>query len=108
MTSSCIVSEEKFMEYTAKGEIETHGQIYNYLTCNTYDMIEEHAPNMVFVYYKQEVDRLQNLLLAKKYHCPELLGKPVLANSVSNTKQCRQKRSPCEIEQTREADCEAD
>lgn len=38
------------------------------LTCETYEIIKEHNPNVVFVHYKQ-TNKLQKLL--SKHHCPQ-------------------------------------
>lgn len=50
------------------------------LTCETYEIIKENDPNIVFVHYKQ-VSQLQKLL--SKHHCP-LVTKEVRENVGSN------------------------
>jgi len=44
---------------------ESHNQL---LTCETYEFIKEHSPNVVFGQYKQN-NKLQELL--SKHHCPQ-------------------------------------
>ena len=42
------------------------------LTCASYNAIDDHAPDLVFMNYKQ-ADKLQRLI--SKHHCPEMLAK---------------------------------
>lgn len=48
------------------------------LTCKAYEAIEQNAPNMIFMHYKQ-ADKLQKLLA--KHHCPELMEEPSRVNT---------------------------
>jgi len=56
-----------------------------FLTCETYDAIQNNAPNMVFLHYK-EVNRLQKLIA--KHHCPKQLeAEPVATNTKSQKRR---------------------
>jgi hypothetical protein len=78
----------KLVEKGAYNEIGMGGS--RSLSCNTFDAIEQNAPNMVLVHYKQ-ANKLQKLLA--KHHCPDLLldnkeWKPIEANvDVKKTKE---------------------
>ena len=79
----CITKEDTLIsvieEQTA--EIE-HGEP-QMLNCDTHDAIENNAPNMMFMHYKQ-LDKLQRLLA--KYNCPHMLEEGALHINVGNEK----------------------
>jgi len=54
------------------------------LTCDTYDAIVEHSPNMIFMNY-QQADQLQKLL-AKRF-CPQLLKGGTVKKNMESTKK---------------------
>ena len=71
----CIIDEDEVVKRIQDKEHEIGLGLSEILTCDTYEEIEENAPNMLFVHYKQ-VDQLEKLLA--KHHCPELLEEPSL------------------------------
>ena len=54
------------------------------LTCKAYEAIEQNAPNMIVLHYKQ-ANKLQKLLA--KHHCPELLEEPPIEANVAKEKR---------------------
>jgi hypothetical protein len=68
--SYCMVDELALVEMIKKRQQEIGFGNPETLTCRVYDAIDENAPNMVFVHYRQ-ASKLQALLA--KHHCPELL-----------------------------------
>mmetsp|Transcript_16243 Transcript_16243/g.27438 ORF Transcript_16243/g.27438 Transcript_16243/m.27438 type:complete len:346 (-) Transcript_16243:49-1086(-) len=74
----CILDEESFVNEIAANSAEVGISTHRLLTCQSYKAIQENAPQLVFLHYKQ-VDKLQKLLA--KHHCPELLAElPIRAN----------------------------
>ena len=66
------------MNEIAANSAEVGFSTHRLLTCQSYKAIQENAPQLVFLHYKQ-VDKLQKLLA--KHHCPEMLGElPIRAN----------------------------
>jgi hypothetical protein len=63
----CIIPEQDLIKAIEKQEFEIGRGATQTLTCDTYSTIEENAPNLVFLDYKQ-VDRVLGLLA--KHHCP--------------------------------------
>ena len=81
--NECIVPEQTLIDEVKKGHNEIVGA-GKLLSCETYDSIEQNAPNMIFMHYTQ-VDKLQNLIA--KYFCPELLPElPLKLNEASTLK----------------------
>ena len=54
------------------------------MTCKAYEAIEQNAPNMIVLHYKQ-ANKLQKLLA--KHHCPELLEEPPIEANVAKEKR---------------------
>ena len=78
----CRVTQDKLVQLIEKeawNEI-SYGMT-NLLKCNTYSMIEENAPNLVFIDYKQ-LDKL--LKLVSKHHCP---GQALVRKNVASEKK---------------------
>jgi len=74
----CILDEGSFVNEIAANSAEVGFSTHRLLTCQSYKAIQENAPQLVFLHYKQ-VDKLQKLLA--KHHCPELLDElPIRAN----------------------------
>ena len=66
------------VDLIARRHREVGGGATKILTCQLYNTIQENAPHLVFLHYKQ-VDKLQAFLA--KHHCPELLDElPVEEN----------------------------
>lgn len=76
----CILDEAHIIQIiqTRKHEIGTG--THDLLTCDTFDALEENAPNMIFIHYKQ-VNKLQRLIA--KNHCPDLVDKPPVEFNVA-------------------------
>ena len=74
----CILDERSFVNDIAANSAEVGISTHRLLTCQSYKAIQENAPQLVFLHYKQ-VDKLQKLLA--KHHCPEMLDElPIRAN----------------------------
>lgn len=74
----CIIDEESFVNEIAANSEEVGISTHRLLTCQSYKAIQENAPQLVFLHYKQ-IDKLQKLLA--KHHCPEMLDElPIRAN----------------------------
>jgi len=74
----CNISEKNLIAVMESGEEnEISISTNRLLSCNTYQAIENYAPTMIFMDYKQ-ASQIQDIL-AEKY-CPQLLGKPVAVN----------------------------
>jgi hypothetical protein len=74
----CILDEGAVVNEIAARRAEVGFATHDILTCQSYKAIQENAPQLVFLHYKQ-VDKLQTLLA--KHHCPELLDElPVEEN----------------------------
>ena len=67
----CILDETIVLRLIESKGIEIRMGSTMTLTCDAYEAIEQNAPDMVFMHYKQ-VDKLQRLLT--KHHCPKLLN----------------------------------
>jgi hypothetical protein len=86
----CSFDEGLIPQLVEKGAFEIGMGASKTLSCNAFDAIEQNAPNMVLVHYKQ-ANKLQKLLA--KHHCPDLLldnkeWKPIEANvDVKKTKE---------------------
>jgi len=86
----CSFDEGLIPQLVEKGVFEIGMGASRTLSCNAFDAIEQNAPNMVLVHYKQ-ANKLQKLLA--KHHCPDLLldskeWKPIEANvDVKKTKE---------------------
>ncbi len=65
----CTLDEEPVVDLIESGFEEVGFGSSKILTCNAFEAIEQNAPNMVLVHYKQ-ANKLQKLLA--KHHCPEL------------------------------------
>ena len=77
--NNCYLSEDKLInKFLAKRYQEMEMGTNELLTCQTYSSIEEYAPNMVFVDYRN-ANSIQNLL-AEKY-CPHMLNRTMHAAS---------------------------
>jgi ABC-type tungstate transport system permease subunit len=68
--NQCMVDEFALIKMIKKRQQEIGFGNPETLTCRVYDAIDENAPNMAFVHYRQ-ASKLQELLA--KHHCPELL-----------------------------------
>jgi len=74
----CILDEGAVVNEIAARRAEVGFATHDILTCQSYKAIQENAPQLVFLHYKQ-VDKLQTLLA--KHHCPVLLDElPVEEN----------------------------
>ena len=80
----CILDEGSMVDWIAKGHREVGGGTTAILTCKLYDALQENAPQLVFLNYKQ-IDKLQTLLA--KHHCPELLDELPIKVNVANEKE---------------------
>lgn len=69
----CILNETSVIYQIGMKKNEIGFGSTEILTCNLYEAIEQNAPNMIFIHYKQ-VGKLQKLLA--KHHCPELIQTP--------------------------------
>ena len=65
---SCYITESNLVKLIKKKPQEIGGSGPRFLTCNTFDAIENYAPTLVFMDYKK-VSRLQERIAAK--YCPE-------------------------------------
>lgn len=83
-STTCVFEESALVNDVLKRK---HGEmamtIFRLLSCATYKAIEENAPNLLFVNYKQAA-RLQRAL--QKKHCPDLLEESLKALNVGATK----------------------
>lgn len=80
----CILDEGSVLDKIAHGHREVGGGAPGIFTCKLYKGLQERAPLLVFLHYKQ-VDKLQMLLA--KHHCQELLDRdelPIKANVSAN------------------------
>eukprot|EP00581_Thalassiosira_minuscula_P028918 CAMPEP_0183758152 /NCGR_PEP_ID=MMETSP0739-20130205/6224_1 /TAXON_ID=385413 /ORGANISM="Thalassiosira miniscula, Strain CCMP1093" /LENGTH=352 /DNA_ID=CAMNT_0025995705 /DNA_START=64 /DNA_END=1122 /DNA_ORIENTATION=- len=75
----CYVKEDKLVDLIKSRKNEINDGASKLLTCETFEAIEDYAPNMVFMDYKQ-ANNLQHLL-AEKY-CPQM-SETVEANVAS-------------------------
>jgi hypothetical protein len=83
-STHCILDEGPVVDLIARRHREVGGGAPNILTCRSYNAIQENAPHLVFLHYKQ-VNKLQTLLA--KHHCPELLDKlPIQVNAAEDKK----------------------
>ena len=80
----CILDEGSMVDWIAKGHREVGKGTTKILTCKLYDALQENAPQLVFLNYKQ-IDKLQTLLA--KHHCPELLDELPIKENVANEKK---------------------
>eukprot|EP00536_Pseudo-nitzschia_multiseries_P016448 jgi/Psemu1/313184/fgenesh1_kg.1118_\ len=80
---NCVIPETKLIALIKTREKEIGNGAAKILSCESYDAIDDNAPNnFVFVHYKQ-ANRLQRLL-AKKF-CPEYLDEsPYVRNAASD------------------------
>ena len=77
-STHCILNEGAVVNDIAARRSEVGVATHDMLTCQSYKAIQENAPQLVFLHYKQ-VDKLQTLLA--KHHCPVLLDElPVEEN----------------------------
>lgn len=79
----CTSDEGSVVDLIESGYEEIGIGASQILTCNAFEAIEQNAPNIVLVHYKQ-ANKLQKLLA--KHHCPELLNEewhPTEANVAS-------------------------
>jgi hypothetical protein len=65
---TCKLKEEAVIKFIADRELEIGHSETRILTCETYESIEDNAPNFVFMNYKQ-ANKMQTLLA--KHLCPE-------------------------------------
>jgi len=66
--TTCVVREKSLVYAIIKERVHEIGiGTSNILTCNSYDAIQENAPNLLVLHYKQ-VNELQKRIA--KYHCP--------------------------------------
>jgi hypothetical protein len=73
------------VDLIARRHREVGGGAPEILTCQSYNALQENAPQLVFLHYKQ-VDKLQTLLA--KHHCPELLDElPFKVNAAEDKKK---------------------
>jgi len=80
----CILHAGYMIDYIARGHREVGGGAPKVLTCKLYDALQENAPQLVFLNYKQ-IDKLQTLLA--KHHCPELLDELPIKINVADDKE---------------------
>lgn len=67
--SSCRVQEYRVTDAIQRRMSEIRSSTNQLLTCETYETIRDHRPNLVFMHFKQ-ASRLQKLLA--KHHCPDV------------------------------------
>jgi len=68
-SSSFVVVSEDDVYFVAKNRMfETGIGATRILTCDSYESIEDNAPNLVFLHYKRTDDLLR---LLSKHHCPD-------------------------------------
>jgi len=82
----CILDEGSVVDFIARRHREVGGGVPNILTCRSYNTIQENAPQLVFLHYKQ-VNKLQTLLA--KHHCPELLDELPIEVNVAEDKELK-------------------
>lgn len=83
--NTCTMAEKHLIDPLIKDRMmEISNGVGKVLTCDVYDAIEEHAPNLVFMDFKQ-INRLQVALA--KHHCPGLLPKLPIHTNVSSEKE---------------------
>eukprot|EP00984_Skeletonema_dohrnii_P000366 scaffold121_cov108-Skeletonema_dohrnii-CCMP3373.AAC.2 len=82
----CILDEESFVNEIAANDTEVGFSTHRLLTCQSYKAIQENAPQLVFIHYKQ-VDKLQKLLA--KHHCPELLDELPIRSNMAEDKSLK-------------------
>ncbi len=81
----CTVSEKALVNTVIKNRLmELTLGVHKVLTCDAYKTIEDHAPNMIFVDYRQ-MDKLQYVLA--KHRCPNLIPNLPLQVNVSAEKK---------------------
>jgi len=76
----CILDEIFVNMLIQERQYEVKYGAQDILTCDAFKSIKKHAPNFIFVDYKQ-ASKLQKLI--SKHHCPELLEKPVEENTAA-------------------------
>lgn len=69
----CIIDERPVVNYIKNRVNEIGWGSPEILSCRAYEAIEQNAPKMIVVHYKQ-ASKLQKLLA--KHHCPELMEQP--------------------------------
>ena len=69
LENECRVTESKLLEVVEKLQNEIGIGPKRLLSCKTFESIQENAPNLAFVNYKQ-ANELQKLL--SKHHCPKI------------------------------------
>jgi len=79
----CTLDEEVVVNIIQNRTTEIGCGSPNILTCEAYSAIEQNAPNMVIVHYKQ-TDKLLKILA--KHHCPDLLEEPPTRENLSAEK----------------------
>jgi hypothetical protein len=79
----CILDEEALANAIAARTSEVGFATHDILTCRSYKSIQENAPQLVFLHYKQ-VDKLQAFLA--KHHCPEMLDQLPIKSNVAEDK----------------------
>jgi hypothetical protein len=67
-TKKCELEENYVLQFITERESEIGFSASSILTCETYESIEDNAPDLVFMNYKQ-ADQMQKLLA--KHHCSE-------------------------------------
>eukprot|EP00537_Pseudo-nitzschia_pungens_P013822 CAMPEP_0172395106 /NCGR_PEP_ID=MMETSP1061-20121228/18127_1 /TAXON_ID=37318 /ORGANISM="Pseudo-nitzschia pungens, Strain cf. pungens" /LENGTH=339 /DNA_ID=CAMNT_0013126591 /DNA_START=93 /DNA_END=1109 /DNA_ORIENTATION=- len=80
---ACVVPEIELVAAIKKKTAEIGFGSTEILTCDSYDALDDNAPNFVFVHYKQ-ASRLQKLL-AKRF-CPIELNQPSAVSNVFSEK----------------------
>ena len=80
----CIIDEGSMVYWIAKRHREVGGGSPDILKCKFYDTVQENAPQLVFLNYKQ-IDKLQALLA--KHHCPELLDELPIEKNIAVQKK---------------------
>jgi len=80
----CILNEGPVVKLIENREEEIGFGSPEILTCKAYEAIEQNAPNMIVLHYKQ-ANKLQKLLA--KHHCPELLEEPLIQVNVAKEKR---------------------
>lgn len=81
---NCTLKEKDLIHAVKSGLNEIKMGAQSILPCETYNAIEDNAPNLVFMHYKQ-VNKLQKLLA--KHHCPEYLDEPAVERNQESEKR---------------------
>lgn len=79
----CILDKGAVLDGIKNRKQENGIGIAEVLTCGTYEAIQDNAPQLLFVNYKQ-IDKLQVLLA--KHHCPELIESLPIHSNVQENK----------------------